>query len=177
MVMRKSTPRADFKECRYNQLLAIPVRLLGYRNSIVFPYCEISTPKCGIPREVEKEFLAVDETDYQEVLNSTPWIKVVDLTNPQRVSIYQGLDDGEAEVFALAAEHDARLILLDEKKGRRKAKEIGLPVKGIVGVLLEAKEKALIDVIKPFLIQLRDNGIHLSDRLINNALQDAGEAD
>ena len=130
-----------------------------------------------IPREVEKEFLAVDETDYQEVLNSTPWIKVVDLTNPQRVSIYQGLDDGEAEVFALAAEHDARLILLDEKKGRRKAKEIGLPVKGIVGVLLEAKEKGLIDAIKPLLMQLRDNGIHLSEWLINNALQDADEAD
>ena len=88
-----------------------------------------------------------------------------------------GIDAGEAEVLALAVEHDARLILLDEKKGRRKAKEIGLTVKGIVGVLLEAKEKALIDVIKPFLIQLRDNGIHLSDSLINNALQDAGEAD
>ena len=130
-----------------------------------------------IPREVEKEFLAVDETDYQEVLISTPWIKVVDLTNPQSATIYQGIDDGEAEVFALAVEHDARLILLDEKKGRQKAKEIGLTVKGVVGVLLEAKEKALIDVIKPLLIQLRDNGIHLSESLINNALQDAGEMD
>ena len=130
-----------------------------------------------IPREVEKEFLAEDETDYQEVLNSTPWIKVVDLTNPQSATIYQGIDAGEAEVFALAVEHDARLIILDEKKGRRKTKEIGLTVKGTVGVLLEAKEKGLIDVIKPLLIQLRDNGIYLSERLINNALQDAGEAD
>ena len=130
-----------------------------------------------IPREVEKEFLAVDETDYQEVLNSTPWIKVVDLMNPQSATIYQGIDDGEAEVFALAVEHDAHLVLLDEKKGRRKAKEIGLTVKGIVGILLEAKEKGLIDAIKPLLIRLQDNGIHLSESLINNALQDAGEAD
>ena len=130
-----------------------------------------------IPKEVENEFLAIDETVYQEVLNSTPWIKVVDLTNPQSATIYQGIDDGEAEVFALAVEHDARLILLDEKKGRQKAKEIGLAVKGVVGVLLEAKEKGLIDAIKPLLMQLRDNGIRLSDWLINNALQDAGEAD
>ena len=130
-----------------------------------------------IPREVKKEFLAIDETVYQEVLNSTPWIKVVDLTNPQSATIYQGIDDGEAEVFALAVEHDARLILLDEKKGRQKAKEIGLTVKGVVGVLLEAKEKGLIDAIKPLLMQLRDNGIHLSESLINNALQDAGEMD
>ena len=130
-----------------------------------------------IPREVEKEFLAVDETVYQEVLNSTPWIKVVDLTNPQSAAIYQSIDAGEAEVFALAAEHNARLILLDEKKGRRKAKEIGLTVKGIVGILLEAKEEGLIDIIKPLLIRLRDNGMHLSGSLINNALQDAGEVD
>ena len=130
-----------------------------------------------IPREVENEFLAIDETVYQEVLNSAPWIKVVDLTNPQSATIYQGIDDGEAEVFALAVEHDARLILLDEKRGRQKAKEIGLAVKGVVGVLLEAKEKGLIDAIKPLLMQLRDNGIRLSDWLINNALQDAGEAD
>ena len=88
-----------------------------------------------IPREVEKEFLAVDETVYQEALNSTPWIKVVDLTNPQSAAIYQGIDAGEAEVLALAVEHEARLILLDEKKGRRKVKEIGLTVKGTVGIL------------------------------------------
>ena len=129
-----------------------------------------------IPREVEKEFLALDETVYQEVLDSAPWIKVVDLTNPHNAAIYQGIDDGEAEVFALAVEHDARLVLLDENKGRKKAKEIGLTVKGTVGILLEAKEEGLIEVIKPFLLRLRANGIYLSESLINNALQDADEA-
>ena len=151
--------------------------LIGLSELNCLPLLRDLYTEVWIPREVEKEFLAVDETHYQEILNSTPWIKVVDLTNPQSATIYQGIDAGEAEVFALAAEHDARLILLDEKKGRRKAKEIGLTVKGIVGVLLEAKEKALIDVIKPLLIQLRNNGIHLSESLINNALQDADEAD
>ena len=32
-----------------------------------------------IPREVEKEFLVVDETFYREVLNKAPWI-IVDST-------------------------------------------------------------------------------------------------
>ena len=130
-----------------------------------------------IPRAVEKEFLAVDETVYREVLDSAPWIKVVDLTNPQSAAIYQGIDAGEAEVFALATEHDACLVFLDENKGRRKAKEIGLTVKGTVGILLEAKKEGLIDVIKPLLIRLRDNGMYLSESLINNALQDSGETD
>lgn len=130
-----------------------------------------------IPRKVEQEFLEVDETLYRTVLNRAPWIKVVDLINPQSAAIYQDIDAGEAEVFALAAEHDARLVIIDDMAARQEAGEIGLPFKGTVGILLEAKAEGLIDVIKPLLIRLRDNGMHLSKSLINNALQSAGEAD
>ncbi|MXV76556.1 DUF3368 domain-containing protein [Candidatus Poribacteria bacterium] len=103
-------------------------------------------------------------------------MKTIDLTDPQTAAVYVELDEGEAETLALAAEHDARLILLDEKAGRQTAEKVGLTVKGIVGILLEAKRKGLIDSIKPLLIRLQANGIHLSESLINNALQDAGEA-
>lgn len=120
-----------------------------------------------IPREVKKEFIVVDETFYQEVLNKAPWIKVVDVRNSQSATIYQGIDAGEAEVFALAVEHDARLVILDENKGRQRATKIGLKVKGTLGVLLEAKKEGLIVAIKPLLIQLRANGIRMSDSLIN----------
>ncbi|MYC75751.1 DUF3368 domain-containing protein [Candidatus Poribacteria bacterium] len=130
-----------------------------------------------IPRKVEKEFLKKDTIIRREALESAPWIKTVDLTDPETAAIYVELDDGEAESLALANEHDACLVLLDEKVGRRTAKEIGLTVKGTVGILIEAKAEGLIDVIKPLLIQLQDNGIHLSESLINNALQNAGEID
>ena len=130
-----------------------------------------------IPRKVEKEFLKKDPIVRGEVLENAPWIKTVDLTDPQTAAVYVELDEGEAEALALAAEHEARLILLDEKAGRQTAEKIGLTVKGIVGVLLEAKKEGLIDLIKPLLTQLRDNGMHLSESLINSALQDAGDAD
>ena len=130
-----------------------------------------------IPRKVEKEFLRKDPVVRREALENAPWIKTVDLTDPRTAAVHAELDDGEAEALALANEHDARLVLLDEKRGRQKAKQIGLTAIGIVGVLQEAKEEGLIDVIKPLLMQLQDNGIHLSESLINNALQDAGEAD
>ncbi len=97
------------------------------------------------------------------------------MTNSQSATIYQGIDAGEAEVFALAVEHDARLVILDENKGRQRAIKIGLKVKGTLGVLLEAKEEGLIVAIRPLLIQLRANGIHLSESLINKVLQEAGE--
>ena len=130
-----------------------------------------------IPRRVETEFLKKDPIIRQETLENAPWIKTIDLTDPRTAAVHAELDEGEAHALALATEHDARLVLLDENRGRRKAREIGLTVKGTVGVLQEAKAEGLIDAIKPFLIQLQNNGIYLSDSLINNALQDADEMD
>ena len=151
--------------------------LIGLFGINCFSFLRDIYTEVWIPRKVEKEFLAIDEAIHRAALQSAPWIKVVDLANPQSAEVYQDIDAGEAEVLALAVEYDARLVFLDENRGRREAKEIGLTVKGTVGILLEAKEKGLIDVIKPLLTQLRDNGMHLSESLINNALQDADEAD
>lgn len=128
-----------------------------------------------IPRKVEKEFLAIDETVYREVLDNAPWIKIVDLTHSQDAAVYRNLDAGEAEVFALANEHDARLVIIDEQAARQEAKKLGLPFKGVVGVLLEAKEEGLIDEIKPLLIALKQNGIYLGESVIADALREAGE--
>ena len=131
-----------------------------------------------IPGEVEKEFLEKDSIIRRKALKDAPWIKTVNLTDPQTAGVYEGLDDGEAKVLVLADECEARLVLLDEKKGAaREAEKIGVTVKGTVGILLEAKKAGLIDVIKPLLIRLQDNGMHLSDWLINKALQAASETD
>ncbi len=40
-----------------------------------------------IPREVEKEFLAVNEAIHREALQSAPWIKVVDLRIPSDFAV------------------------------------------------------------------------------------------
>ena len=128
-----------------------------------------------IPRKVEKEFLAIDETFYREVLDNAPWVKVVDLTHPQGTTVYQSLDAGEAEVLALSEEHYARLAIIDEHDARQEVKKVGLPFKGVVGVLLEAKANGLIDEIKPLLITLQKNGIYLGESLIAYALEEAGE--
>ena len=150
------------------------VGLLGI--DLLFLLQELYT-EVWIPRKVEQEFLKKEPIVRRKVLENAPWIKTVDLMDPQTAEAYVGLDKGEAEALALAIEHDARLILLDEKKGRRRAKEIGLTVEGILGVLLEAKQKGLIVAIKPLLIQLRGNGMRMSDSLINRVLQKAGEID
>ena len=129
-----------------------------------------------IPEEVQEEFLRIDVIARRSALDNAPWIRTVSLTNPQTASVYGRLDQGEASVLAIAKEHNARLVIIDEAKAREEAKRIGLPVRGTVGVLLEAKKKGLIDAIKPLLEALRDNGMYLDQSFIDNVLQLAGEA-
>ena len=128
-----------------------------------------------IPREVENEFLAINTDLHRSILTNSPWIKTVDLENPNISLEYSGLDAGEAEVIALAKEHDARLVIIDDQLARQEALNVGLQVKGIVGVLLEAKEVELIDTVKPLLFALQENGIYLGNALIEHALRVAGE--
>ena len=128
-----------------------------------------------IPRAVEREFLRSKKEVRQHALNSAPWIKTVDLANPQNAADFERLGDGEAEVLALANEHKADLVLIDEKRARQMTQDIGLPVKGTVGILLEAKKKGLVDLVKPLLTSLKNNGMHLDDSLIAYVLDEAGE--
>ena len=130
-----------------------------------------------IPREVETEFLGTEKQSRQEALDNAPWIKIIDLMNPENAAAYNRLDSGEAAVLALAAEHDAGLVIIDEKKAREEARKTGLPFKGTVGILIEAKKNGLIASIKPLLIALQENGLHLNKSLVAYALKEAGEVE
>ncbi len=127
-----------------------------------------------IPPAVRTEFLEIEAIVRQASLDNAPWIKTVRLPHSQR-AVYAGLHHGEASVLALAEEYNARLVIIDELKARRYAQRIGLQVTGTIGVLLLAKERGLIDAIKPLIMELRTRGLYLSSVLIDKALQLAGE--
>ena len=129
---------------------------------------------CGYQQRFEGSFLNSSRQIASRALSNAPWIQIVSLTDPQSVLAY-GLDPGESAVLALAEEHDARLVIIDEKDARKEAQRIGLQVKGTIGVLLEAKQKGLIDEIRPLLERLRANGMHLGQSVIDDALQRVGE--
>lgn len=94
---------------------------------------------------------------------------------PPVIANNTGLDRGEAEVLALAVEHEARLVIIDEHNGRQYARRLGLPLTGTLGVLLLAKEKNLITAVSPLVQQLQDNGLYLAPGLVNKVLMLAGE--
>lgn len=77
-----------------------------------------------IPEAVKDEFIATEATARRIALLQAPWLQVVPVSNPRLPLTYIGLDQGEAEVLAL--EHSARLVIIDERKGRRYAQRLGL---------------------------------------------------
>ena len=130
-----------------------------------------------IPRAVEKEFLQKYPTARREELDNAPWIRVVDLQDPQNAARYARLDDGEAEALALADEKGARLILLDDGKAQNVAKARGFIFKEMVYILPEAKKNHLIGAVKPYLNELKSKGEGLSASRTHDVLKAAGEAD
>ena len=128
-----------------------------------------------IPPAVKDEFLEIKPIVRQASLDGAPWIKTVRLTHPQSALTYAGLHRGEASVLTLAKEHNARLVIIDERKAGRYAQRMGLQVTGTIGVLLLAKEKGLIDAIKPPVAELQAHGLYLSSELVDKALQLTGE--
>lgn len=85
-------------------------------------------------------------------------------------------DAGEAEAVALAVETEADLVLIDERRGRRAARRLGLRWVGLLGVLIEAKRTGHIATIRPLLDALRmDAGFWISESLYREVLEAAGE--
>ena len=86
------------------------------------------------------------------------------------------LDKGEAEGIALAKEIKADLLLIDEKLGKELAEAEHITCKGVVGVLIEAKHRGLIFLLKPLLDDLIINlKFRLSENIYMLALRKAGE--
>lgn len=85
------------------------------------------------------------------------------------------LDRGEADAIALAMQADAQFLLIDDAKGRRAARQRGIPVVGVAGMLIVAKTQGEIHMVKPILNNLTNIGYRLSAQLVTQVLAKANE--
>lgn len=68
-------------------------------------------------------------------------------------------------------------ILIDEKLGRRAARQLGLQPLGVVGLLVEAKTRKLLPELRPLFARLKhEAGFWVSEAVELRALQEVGEA-
>lgn len=131
-----------------------------------------------IPDAVFHEIaVAVPNAPGASDVRMAPWIHRHLVANqPLVASLRLELDPGEAEAIACAVEANARLLLIDERRGRLVAQRLGLSVMGLVGALLLARKRGLIESIRPLLDDLRRvAGFWVSDALYHRALYDVGE--
>lgn len=107
------------------------------------------------------------------------FLKVADLKplDPAVEIAISILDEGEREVIGLASTTPGDiLILMDDRAGREVAEKLNIPVSGLVGILLLAKEKGILEKIGPLLVELRDKGYWLSDDVVQTAQRLAKES-
>ena len=86
-----------------------------------------------------------------------------------------GFGRGESEAIALSIECSAARLILDDKKARRIARRLNLPVTGTLAVLLKAKERGILPMVRDIVNRLIAANFRVSDALVEELLRRAGE--
>ncbi|MBC7365522.1 MAG: DUF3368 domain-containing protein [Undibacterium sp.] len=129
-----------------------------------------------VPDAVWREVFA-SATPAHSVPTVPPWIVRHQVRDPSvGESLRDQLDRGEIEAILLARELAADLLLIDERLGRQAARRFGVPVRGLLGVLADARRRGHVPALAPLLRRLRENGFWIADDLIEETLRAVGEA-
>ncbi len=132
-----------------------------------------------IPPAVSAELTASQGNVFPPMTDVGPisWLTVAAPKDQSRVhELCHRLDAGEAEAIVLALERQADLLLVDERRGRRIAEELGLRIIGLLGVLADAKRAGLIELVKPVLEELIQTArFWIGPDLYREVLADLGE--
>jgi predicted nucleic acid-binding protein len=120
-----------------------------------------------IPEAVHRELQSDAAPDpIKRFLAEAPdWLEV--RPSPEIDPVLGQLDSGERDVIALALLIGADSVLLDERKGRRAARERGLRVSGTLGVIRLAADQGLI-TLADALDHLEKTNFRVSPRLLNS---------
>jgi predicted nucleic acid-binding protein len=104
------------------------------------------------------------------------WLKTKPVSDLALVKVLLAdLDEGEAEVLALAHEARADRVLLDDLDGRRLARRIGLVPVGTLGLLLAARLRGEIPSLREEIEKLQESGFRAHPGLVEAVLREAGE--
>ena len=130
-----------------------------------------------IPKAVYRE--TVLEKNDIKIKNDIHKLKKAKIVSPQNVHLVEFitdvLDEGEAEVIAIAKEMNIETVIIDEKKGRLYARKHNLNVVGSLGLLIIAKKMKLIDKISPSIENMEEFGIRIGDKLKYEILKNVNE--
>jgi uncharacterized protein len=134
--------------------------------------------KILIPPIVHTELMRLPEIQPAiSTLINVGWLEIQLPNNLQLLqTLNQTLDPGEAAAISLSIELNADRLLIDERIGRTIAVQYGLKIRGLLGILVNAKNQGLIPAAKPLLDRLiSEAGFRVSQTLYSRTLQESGE--
>jgi predicted nucleic acid-binding protein len=104
------------------------------------------------------------------------WVEVVPVKDRKYLELIQAsLDVGEASAIALAMELDDCLLILDDNKGRRFARQLGIQLTGTIGLIVAAKNLGLISRLKPCFDKIQKTDFRISEEIIKHILSQHNE--
>lgn len=155
---------------------ASPIILLGKTDllKIISPLAKTWIIPDGVIHEVQAKrpidpslsSLASNSTVVREtVLNIHPSIAAWDL------------GQGESEVLTLALEKACTGVVLDDLQARKCAELFEIPLIGTLGLVVLAKRKGVVPLVKPVIERLAAVGLYISSAVLTRILIGVGEAD
>jgi len=104
------------------------------------------------------------------------WIEIREVENKTLQSLFEDtLDLGEASALALAFETEDCTVILDDLKARKTAAKLNIKVTGTIGVIVKAKTENAIPSAKAVFEKILETDFRISDRILKEAIQLAGE--
>ncbi len=85
------------------------------------------------------------------------------------------LGEGEASVIELTLSMGNGIAVIDEWKGRRAARAVGLEITGSLGLLGQAKFRGLVPELGPLIERALSEGIRFHPDLVRSVLEAVGE--
>lgn len=110
-----------------------------------------------------------------ELLRTSSWIEIVTGVAVPAAILEWGLGAGESAVLAHAHANRGMEVIIDDLMGRKCARVLGIPVRGTLGIVLQAKKEGRIPSARDLIEELIAAGMYLSRPVIDEALKRVAE--
>jgi len=147
--------------------------------TVVDTSCLILLNKIGQLNLLQKLFkeVTITQTVANEFNKPIPkWINIIEVNPKKTRGLASFLDLGEASSIVVASSKENSLLIIDENKGRKVAKEMEIQLTGSLGVLVTAKRKGYIKAVKPIIDQIQQTNFRISTNLIELVLEKVNES-
>ena len=160
----------------YKQAVVNASPLIFLSKAGVIHFLQQAAPDIVVPQVVALEIGRRGRNDITaRTLANNPWVATVEVPVIPPLIQSWDLGPGESAVLAYARTHPGLVAIIDDGAGRRCAETLGVPLLGTLGLIMIAKKRGLIPTARPVIALLKQQGMFLSESIIDRAMDLIGE--